>query len=383
MSYLSQYDSDLAHLTALNSPQPAVAPLAYGPSALQAPPVQQGPSALAQPAPEGPSALQPPSMTAGDLWRQLPQQHKDEVAKSVVDSGHSVEGLYQLAVKHGDIPPAEKAPTKDEMLGYLTEVALRTAQNMAKNRSGNSFGDFAQAKLETDDKRAALAKEEQEKTDKKTETLRQETRQDTKETSAIGREDAREARQNTRTDSAEARRRADEIARFDEDAKLRRDLAEKEIASRTASAKLGRQKQTLTGDDGTVVTLNDDNTTTQVNKPGTDEPFRVADKDLAKQTAIATDITKEATALTAIDNPFFMSLKKAGYSQDQIAKAAERKATDLVNARYDAAKQIRKPPGAAAPAVTGVPQGSTRLGKDASGKTYYRAPDGKTYTSME
>ncbi len=156
--YIGQYGDTLRRLSALDAtsgqvaPQPVAAfeqgptpnPAAFGQRPQQ--------PALAAPAPHSDET----PVGIADLWRDMPDEEKENLLKRAKDSGMDIDAEYEAAVAEGQFKPTKKKLTIKDKLGRLAEVALRTASNMGKNTNNNSFADYADAKLATDEKYGAL-----------------------------------------------------------------------------------------------------------------------------------------------------------------------------------------------------------------------------------
>jgi hypothetical protein len=177
--YVGRYGAALRSLTALeqpalpsairpDAPQPTGAGAFGAPPPGVMPPQQQAPGpAFAPPqvvdAPSQPAMAAPPPgpamdkpISASQLYKDMPDDVKADLEKQIEDSGHNIDEVYAQKVSTGEIKAPKKEPTKRDKLGYIAEVALRTISNLSrKNTQGAS--DWADAVLETDARRGALA----------------------------------------------------------------------------------------------------------------------------------------------------------------------------------------------------------------------------------
>lgn len=184
--YVGRYGAALRQLTALEQPAlpsaispsapqptgpgafgtppiapPGVAGGAFAPPDVVAAPQQALPPPVARPAPalgQGDAAA---PMSAAQLFKDMPDDVKDDLQKQIESSGHDIDEVYAQKVATGEIKAPKKEPTKRDKLGYLAEVALRTISNLSRqNTQGAS--DWADAVLDTDARRAALAERDDE-----------------------------------------------------------------------------------------------------------------------------------------------------------------------------------------------------------------------------
>lgn len=264
--YVGRYGDALRRLTTLNrgglsqSPAPAQPAGAFGGVPPQGPAPQTG-AFSAGPAPgitapkTDPDA---PPLTASQLWKDMPDQFKGQIEKQIADSGMNVDQTYAAKVEEGEIEPPKKAPTLQEKLGYLAEVALRTMSNLSRPGT-QGFSDFADAKLATDARRGAIETAETDRVRKQAETRRLEGRQDASEQHRMAsdmteRELTREA---VAAEGAANRRNALDIAGMQE----RSRSADRTAASKTPGPVIVDQE---TGDayqrnaDGTITPLQKD-----------------------------------------------------------------------------------------------------------------------------
>lgn len=202
-------------------------------------------------------------VSAAELYKQMPDDAKEAMAEQLKAQGIDVDTAYEREVQAGNIVAQKKPPSRNEKMGYLAEVALRTISNLGRQGTTSS-ADWADAVLATDARRDGLAERE-----------RQETRQDTKEQTAFQR--AQEAEARARAERL-AEREADRTARKserdedrttrskerDEDRAFTREENARARAAAAADRKAGRQPRTITATDGGVYTLNDDGTATPV-----------------------------------------------------------------------------------------------------------------------
>jgi hypothetical protein len=268
--YVGRYGAALRRLTALETgglgglpsavspeaPQPAGAFDAAPPAGPGAAPAQGAFDATdAKPMFDGP-------VSAKDLYSQMPPQAKQALLKQVEQGGVSVDDRFDGLVQSGEIQaPVKKKLTKEEKLGYLAEVALRTISNMSREGT-NSSSDWADAVLATDSRRGALEQAEQERTRQQAEIQRREGREDAKETRQVGREESKETRERA-AKGAEIATNQEFIA---EQNRLNRESEERQAKLRAAQD-ANRDKKVLIDDGGNMFTLENDGSARPITTP--------------------------------------------------------------------------------------------------------------------
>ena len=264
--YIGRYGDTLRKLSALDStggqvaPQP-VAAFEQGPQAQPAF-AQQSPQ---QPAmqPPGPHAADGPKVGIGDLWRDMPDEHKEQLLKQAKDSGMDIDAEYAAAESEGHFQPTKKKLTIKDKLGRLAEVALKTASNMGRNNTNNSFADYADAQLATDEKYGALDRADEQQQRAEFERRRAEKLD-------IGKERRGRAERISETEGARAAIKAEgEATRAHQSSEnaLNRDNALKLQKLRDAQEKAGKNTQLFMDAEGNVFSVVD----------GVPKPFEVTE----------------------------------------------------------------------------------------------------------
>jgi hypothetical protein len=222
---------------------------------------QMGQPVANQPAPAGgafdkaePKPMFDKPMTAADVYAQMPPEQKTALLQQVEKNGMSVDKRFDQLVAKGEIPqvPKKKKMTKEEKLGYLAEVALRTISNLGREGTTSS-ADWADATLATNERRSALEMAEQERARQQAEVIRREGREDAKETRTVGREEAREQREVARGGATIETNQAFTA----EQNRLDRESREREARLRAEQDKRQNQK-VLVDDGGNMYTLGED-----------------------------------------------------------------------------------------------------------------------------
>lgn len=250
--YVGRYGAALRRLTALEGkgPQQFGSPQgAFGAATPQAtgafPPLEQ-------------SAEQDqagPPVSAAQLWKDMPPEYKTQAIKQIEDSGTSLDELYAKHAEAGEVPPIKKEMTKEEKLGYLGEIALRTISNLSRPGT-QGISDFADAKLAVDARRGGIEQAELQRARAEQETRRLEARADKKDTTSAAARDE-EQRRDRAAKLAESESQRDAIA--SEGALSRKnalDIAAMQEKSRSAE----KQGPVLTDEEGNMFHLNADGT---------------------------------------------------------------------------------------------------------------------------
>jgi hypothetical protein len=255
--YVGRYGAALRQLSALETGGLGGLPSAVSPGAPSAfvqaePPVMRHGAFDAAEAQGAPAFGKP--MSARDLYKQLPPEQKAVLLQQVEKGGMSVDDRYDSLVASGEVekPTGKKKLTKEEKLGYLAEVALRTISNMSRQGTDSS-ADWADAVLTTDARRGALEQAEQERARQQAEVLRKEGREDAKEERVYGREDKKDQRQV----AARGAEIEDTQAFTAEQNRLNRESQER-MAQLRAAQDANQNAKVLMADDGSMFTLQPD-----------------------------------------------------------------------------------------------------------------------------
>lgn len=276
-NYVGRYGETLRRLTALErgTPQgfgtPLAAPTGVFPSA---PPPTTGAFSAVPSASQSNAGTDEASspVSAGQLWKDMPDQFKQQIHDQVTSTGMNVDDTFRQKVDAGEIPPPKKEMTRDEKLGYLAEIALHTLSNLSRPGT-ESISDFADAKLGVDARRGAIETAETDRRLKQNETRRVEGRQDAAEQRRLaGDLTERElTRESIANEGAAGRKNALGIAAMQE-----RSRKEDRAAARQDRA--ATPGPVLTGEDGTMYNRNPDGTataiTTEVDVPAEGSPYR-------------------------------------------------------------------------------------------------------------
>lgn len=264
--YVGRYGEALRKLRALErAPAPEIAGAfdrqlpapeaggAFRPTQQRAPAFQQAPPPMFDP---------DKPVSAGELYGQMPDEAKEAMAEQLKTQGIDVDAAYASEVAAGNLPAQEKPPSRNEKMGYLAEVALRTISNLGRPGT-NSSADWADAVLTTDARREGIA-----------ERSRLEAKQEAKEQGALSRAEAAEARARAeRLAEREADREARTAERGEERTLRSKERADDRAFTReqaeltrkqAADRRAGRQPRILTSADGGVFSIGDDSTATPV-----------------------------------------------------------------------------------------------------------------------
>lgn len=337
-------------------------------------------------------------LSAKALYEQMPPEHKKELLSQIEKSGTDVNHLFQSHVDSGDIQISDqdvrKPLTKEQKLGYITEVAMRTLSNM--NRPGpQGIGAWADASLETDQRRGALQqqadaenrrsqgeKEQQANIDRRQQNLLD--RQDRSDFNRENRADARQAVSDTRLDTRLAAQQTEGAA----------DRASREkIAGMEGRA--GRNSSVI-GEDGILRWVDSNGKARKVTETvdGKDVPVKIPPKFNTggiDQDTIARIAGKQAETMMK-DRKLVNKLKAQGLGQDEIYKKVNDMAFADVAGRFGGQPPATGVPDSAPdPAKSGtidrtggqlppgLPQGAVQIGTS-GGKPVYQSPDGKKFT---
>lgn len=277
--YVGRYGAALRRLQALE-----MGGLQGVPGTMSAEPPQQSPQGafggmppdMGQPAPQAapPQAAQPGAfaqadqpfgdkpMTAADLYKQMPPEAKQQLIAQVEKGGMNVDQRFDSLVAKGEIPNVsgtdKKKLTKEEKLGYLAEVALRTISNLSRDNT-TSAADAADAVLATNERRGAIEMADRERQRQAAEIQRQEGRADAREQRQYGREDAKENREIAR--GATTLKETQDFTA--EQNRLDRESREREAKLRAEQDKRQGQR-VLIDDQGGMFTLGDDGRATPI-----------------------------------------------------------------------------------------------------------------------
>jgi hypothetical protein len=364
--FVGRYGATLRRLDALNRgglSQPAQqAPAgAFGSGPPQGPAPQVGAfSALPAGAPAAsaqPQDQDHPPMSAQQLWKDMPDEFKGQIEKQITDSGLDVDHTFAAKVDQGEIDPPKKEMTRQEKLGYLAEVALRTMSNLSRPGT-QSISDFADAKLATDARRGAIETAETDRRRKQAETRRIEGRQDQADQrrTALDLTDRELTREGIAAEGTANRQNALDIAKMQE-------------GSRSADRKSERDKPgpVLTDQEtGNAYRLNADGSTTpiekeveeevpgqrgnpawkrKVKKPlkgGVKQGFNQIDEDtlVREQGRAASDMAKDTTLMRQLKKD--LADGKISNIDDEI----DRRAREKVMRRLSTARGLTPPPAA-------------------------------------
>lgn len=405
--YIGRYGAALRQLHALENPQPAV------PSAFGAGPQPQAPafSAVPPPSPAFSREDQEADLTSGsapvsakDLYRQMPAETKRELLGSVEKTGMDVDQFFQSKVDSGEIQIADedvrKPLTKEQKLGYITEVALRTISNLGR-KGTSGFSDFADARLATDARRGAIEQATQQQNQQLQMSATQQALQDIRQERLLGRQDradaSREARADARQNASDTRadkRQAAADANAAADRKNRLEIA---VMEKRAGRNAG---STIIGEDGILRWVDSNGKARKVTEDdgsGKQVPVKVPPKFNTgglDQDTIARLAGKQAEIMLK-DRKLVRKLKDEGLGEDEIYERVNDMAFEAITKRLGAggaAGTVPQSPGPAAPTPgssspngssggqlpAGVPAGSVQIGTS-GGKPVFQAPDGKRY----
>ena len=347
--YVGRYGAALRQLTALEKlpglPS-AVSPAAPQPGAFGAPAQQQA-GAFQTPPPAQPAMDQAQSpLGIQQLYKDMPDEFKDQLTDQIKKSGRSVEDIYAQKVASGEIaPPVKRPKTSKEKLGYIAEVALRTLSNLSRPDT-LGVSDWADAQLATDQRRGALEQVDEERFRQATEKQRLERREDTQLTRKEGREDAAETRRTAGTiTEAETRRRFESSEN-----KKQREAALELERVRSTNEKANKPGQVITDENGNVFRLDDTNakpvtTKKKVEKRGKrgakwQEEVEVQLRGLPKTDASGVDrdtILREiGNRIKAMkeDRKLLSTLRQGGATGAQIDQEIARRAQEQVMSEY-------------------------------------------------
>lgn len=262
--YVGRYGAALRRLTALeggglgNLPSaiPQDAPQPGGAFEQMQPPPQNQQGAFETA--EGPPMFDKP-MTASDMYAQMPPEAKAALVEKVESGGMSVDEKYDALVASGEIKtPPTKPKTKEEKMGYLAEIALRTLSNLSRPGT-ESISDFADAKLYTDERRGALEMAEQDRVRKHADVRRRESREERLELGREGRAEKRDTAKETRQAAAKGTELEMTQEHTSRENQLNRESEERRAKIRAAQES-HRDKRVLMGEDGSMFTLEEDGT---------------------------------------------------------------------------------------------------------------------------